>query len=314
VTFLRLLSGFAFLFSCSLAGEQYPVFQAQPGAVPQRQNVPIPSQDNNQNPQLGATSLNDMANMPMVEKTNNEFLQFYTRQGSEFSATVYYQQGQSLVKRNISQDKLEKGIVIFFGDWCPHCENFLKTFSSSIEPLRKYGIHITFVNIPSIDRLRNWQEPTLDEFNAAENKISSYGISLTKGVEVAILGDVSTLSKTGIDGLPVFIALKNGKERYRGVGENCSAKLNFNNLDILMNFLDIWDHKAIKEQKEASSSSTDRFYKSKELSKRKSKRKIYSKKAGKKSVSSKVDLAGARAATAFLNGNGVLGFNLNFYK
>ncbi|MDR0744335.1 MAG: peroxiredoxin family protein [Holosporales bacterium] len=242
--------------------QQYPVFQAQAGSMPPQQNWGNQSgQGSDGQSQLnsqgggGTTDLNALAKAPVQKKEeNNEFLQFYTRQGSEVIVTVFYQRDQKLVKKNISQDKLKKAVVVFFGDWCPHCDNFLKVFAKNVEPLRKYGVHITFVNIPAIDKLRKWKDPTLDEFNMAENKISSYGISLKDGVEVAVLGDIATLSRVDIEGLPVLVAVKKGKEQYRVVGENGAEKLNFGSTEVLMNFLAIWDDrsadKALEEPKD----------------------------------------------------------------
>lgn len=323
------------IISFSAVSQQYPVFQAQAGSVPQQQNyVQQAQQDNqqavqqdsqqsaqtaqqNQTPQStqATSSLNDLSNVPAKKVEKNEFLQFYTRQGGEICPSVFYQQGNSVVKRNISQEKLEKAVLVFFGDWCPHCHKFMSSFANAknLEPLVKYGINVIFINIPSVDKLRKWEDPTLDEFNAVENKVSGYinpdgvGVSLTDQVSVTLLGDVATLQKSGIDGLPVVVAVKDGKEYYRGVGESCISKLQFTELNVLMDFLDIWNDKAIKEQaKEETGPKVDvapkASKKTKTAKKEKKKAKTeLTKVKSKQEKLTRVDIKKARAATESLN-------------
>jgi thiol-disulfide isomerase/thioredoxin len=113
----------------------------------------------------------------------NPFLEYYPRQGSTIpsvSASFYFQENKKLVKRSINSSFLQKAILIFYGDWCPYCDSFLKTFAQHFDIIRLSGITIIFVAVPAIERIKNWKNPTLDEFKDAENKISTYEIKLLK--------------------------------------------------------------------------------------------------------------------------------------
>lgn len=262
------ISVFSFLVFVSALDAGQQVYQAQAGAVPaqiqqqqpqqfpQQQQAAQGSQPQQQQAQAAAGSPVDQNGVselsgegsPKTPKETNMFLEYYSRQGAEFGSSLYVQEA-SLSKQNISQDDLKKAVVVFFGDWCPHCDSFLKSFSKNVELLRLAGVNVIFINVPSIDRLKNWKEPTVDEFNAAENKIASYGIKLSnKKVFVGLLGDRITLAKSGIEGLPVVIAVKDGREYFRGVGESGVSKLNLSDQAVLKQFLEIWD----KEPKETN--------------------------------------------------------------
>ncbi|MDR2666744.1 MAG: peroxiredoxin family protein [Holosporales bacterium] len=260
------------------------------------------------NTQGGVTPLVESAHTTQ-DKEDNQFLEYYSRQGTEFSASVYYQEGKKLTKRDISVDDLVKTIVVFFGEWCPHCDKFLREFSKNVDMLRMYGINIVFISVPSIDRLKNWQEPNVDEFNVAENKISSYGIKLSRKVSVALLGDKKTLAHTGVEGLPVIVAIKNGMERFRGVGESGTSKLQLSDQAVLKNFLKIWDPEKELENESTKKSQTSKKSQNDKTSHSK-KHKVTSESADDfdyKVGSSKIDILDARKATEFLNS---LEFNL----
>jgi len=197
------------------------------------------------------------------EANSNPFLQFYTRQGVDVSVKVFYQNGKKLsLPKDISQDNLRKAIVIFFGDWCPHCDSFLKAFAANLKVLRAHEKEIKsnetdviFVSVPSLEVLKNWRLPNVDEYNIAENKISAYGIELAyKNTNVVMLGDKSTLAKNGVEGLPVAFVVKDGKEIFRTTGDKAATDLNFNDPAVLKNFLEIFDEEA-KEKKDSNSKS-----------------------------------------------------------
>lgn len=217
-------------------GSKTPVYQAQAGNMPSNQN--FNSYNNFEN-----NSQNNNNNQN--SKVQNPFLEYYTRQGSKLfndKSFFFFQEGKKLVKRFISVDNLKKSLVIFFGDWCPHCKTFLTAFSKSIELLRLSGINIIFIAVPTIDKLRDWKDPNIDDFNNAENKIASFGIKLShKQTFVTLIADRMILANCGIEGLPVIIAVKNGEERYRAVGENAIRKLDLSNQNTLQQFLEIWD-------------------------------------------------------------------------
>ena len=241
------------VFSVALDVDGQQVYQAQAGAAPaqinQSPNVNLPQQyaiqsqvSTQQTPDTkdGISSLSGDGGTKEIKETNT-FLEYYSRQGSEFSPLIYVQES-SLSKQYINHEDLKKSVVVFFGDWCPHCDSFLKSFSKNVELLRLAGVKVIFINVPSIERLKNWKEPTVDEFNVAENKIASYGIKLShRDVFVGLLGDRVTLAKSGVEGLPVVLAIKEGKEYFRGVGESGVNKLNLSDQAILKQFLQIWD-------------------------------------------------------------------------
>jgi thiol-disulfide isomerase/thioredoxin len=321
-------------FTLSVSSQQRNIYQGRAGAslaqnaTPQpgrMQSGQLPNISNqrpsdlnamhmpNNNTQNGITPLteNTPAAIQQQDQENNRFLEYYSRQGVEFSASVYYQEGKKLVKRNISQDNLKKAIVVFFGDWCPHCDKFLRELSTSTDMLQMYGINITFISVPSIERLKNWQEPNVDEFNAAENKISSYGIKLSKKVNVALLGDKKTLAETGVEGLPVITAIENGKERFRGVGESGTSKLQLSIPLVLKQFLKIWDNEKDDEKqidgKDVKKVRNSEKPQKKDIRSKKSKPTSgFSNDFEKYKVGhSKVNILDAKKATEFLNNLGI---------
>ena len=214
--------------SSALFAQQVPVYPANAGAYTTVQSMP---QDNKGAQTISAT------------QSNNIFLEYYAKQGSNFSAPVFFFENNALIKRDISFDDLKKSVVIFFGDWCPHCHKFLTEFSKHIATLAKNGINVIFLHVPSIEKLRNWQDPTLQDYQAVVQKLSSYGISASaSNVKVVLLGDRLSLSQLGISGLPVFIAVKNAKEYFRGVGDSGVSKLQLSDPNILKQFLEIWSN------------------------------------------------------------------------
>ena len=173
-------------------------------------------------------------------KATNIFLEYYAKQGNDFSMTVFYNENGNLVKRNISYDDLQKTVVIFFGNWCPHCHKFLTGFSKDINKITEKGIKIILINVPSVERLKNWIDPTIQDYNTTINGLNSWGITPSKNVEIVLLGDRVALSKAGVSGLPVFLAVKQAKEYFRGVGSAGVAKIQLSEPRVLKQFLDIW--------------------------------------------------------------------------
>jgi thiol-disulfide isomerase/thioredoxin len=208
--------------SCGLlAGQAPPIYQANAGAMPQSI---MPPQDR----------------QSLSLQQNNIFLEYYSKQGVEFSASIFVKSGNGLVKKNINYDDMKKTIVVFFGNWCPHCDQFITEFSKHIEKLKQNGINVIFLNIPSVDRLKDWKDPSMEEFLSAEAKIKSHGINLSKEASVVLLGDRATLAKAGVEGLPTILVLKNGKEQFRGIGQAGAAKMNFSDPFVFEQFLAIW--------------------------------------------------------------------------
>lgn len=207
------------------------------------QNVPIyqahAGNNTNQNFQV------QMSNSQSVNNVNS-FLEYYAKQNSRLfkdGALFFFKdKGSKLIKRSINQEHLKKAVVVFFGDWCPHCNVFLRAFAPHVELLRLSGVTTIFVAIPSIDKLRNWRDPNINEFNIAENKVASYNITLkTNRTFVTMIGDKSVLTTCGIEGLPVFVAVHDGKEKCRFVGEKAIQRINLSDPNVLKQFLAIWD-------------------------------------------------------------------------
>ena len=186
-----------------------------------------------------------------VSTNANMFLEYYSKQGSEVWASVYYHEDGNLVKRDISYDDLQRAVVIFFGDWCPHCHKFLAEFTKHIKTLGQHGIKVVLLHVPSVDRLKNWQEPTVQEYKDVLTKLAGSGIKPSSNVSVVLLGDRNVLTKAGISGLPVFLAVKNSKEYFRGVGDNGVSKLKLGDKNVLRQFLEIYGINNQKEDKQA---------------------------------------------------------------
>jgi thiol-disulfide isomerase/thioredoxin len=187
---------------------------------------------------------------PKIASDTNPFLEYYPRQGSTIpsvGSSFYFQENKKLVKRSINSSLLKKAILIFYGDWCPHCDSFLKTFTQYFDVIELSGITTIFIAVPTIEKLKNWKAPTLNEFKTAENKISSYEIKLLKNKSfVVAIGDKSVLKTSGVDGLPVIVVVKNEKEMFRAVGEQASQFVNLSNQTTLKQFLEIWGKDKLK--------------------------------------------------------------------
>lgn len=222
------------------------VYQAQPG------NQAIQSSVGVNTPIVGnADSLT--ANTQSLPEKQNPFLEYFPRQGVKLfidSATFFFQDGQSLRKGKFSQASLKKSVFVFFGDWCPSCQTFLTGFAGMMDLLSMYGIEVIFVHVPVPSTLKNWKDPTLDDFNIAENKISSYGIKLSSGrAYVVWVGDGTVHATSGIEALPVVVAVKDGKEMFRVAGSNATSKMNLSNPDVLKDFLKIWSDEVQSDPK-----------------------------------------------------------------
>ncbi|MDR1488188.1 MAG: redoxin domain-containing protein [Holosporales bacterium] len=218
-----------------------PVYQAQAGKQPT--TVQAPQQQTP--PVFGSSNQQQLA---------NSFLEYYTRQGTPLfkgnESFLFQSNGKTLKKKSIDVKDQKKCVLIFFGEWCPHCHAFLTKFSKNIDLLRLTGITVIFIAIPSIEKLKHWQEPDIDDFNAAENKISSYGIKLVHDrVFVTMIGERSILATCGIEGLPVIVAVENGIEKFRDVGESAVQKMDFSNQETFKQFLEIWDNNKKESEK-----------------------------------------------------------------
>lgn len=226
------------VISSAVVAQQAPVYPANAGAYTTVQSMSQPSTQS-------------MQTLPA--QSNNIFLEYYARQGSDFSASVFLYEKNILVKRDISYDVLKKAVIIFFGDWCPHCHKFITEFSKHIATLTKHGINVIFLHVPSVERLQNWQDPTTQDYQAVVQKLNSYGITPSKNVKTVLLGSRIALSQIGISGLPVFLAIKNSKEYFRGIGDSGVSKLQLSDPSVLKQFLEIWGQ---DEDKKASVNNT----------------------------------------------------------
>lgn len=291
------------------------VYQAAPGTtytptVNQNQISVIPNAVNQNQVSVIPNTVNQ--NQISVIPNDNIFLEYYAKQGDSFSASVYYNESGKLAKRDIGVDDLQRSVVIFSGDWCPYCHNFLASFSQYIPTLNAKGLKVIIVNVPSVDKLRNQEEPTLDEYNSVKSKFESYGITFSSNTKLLLLGEKATLARNGIEGLPVFIAVKNGKEYFRGVGQAGVSKLQLSDQNVLRQFLEIWDEDLAKSD---SSDKLDTYKqhvtkKPKGATKHKKSTKVRKSKNPKVTTKaapveakskSKVDLEASRNATEQLN-------------
>ncbi len=269
--------------SSALFAQQVPVYPANAGAYTTVQSMP---QDNKGAQTISAT------------QSNNIFLEYYAKQGSNFSAPVFFFENNALIKRDISFDDLKKSVVIFFGDWCPHCHKFLTEFSKHIATLAKSGVNAIFLHVPSVEKLRNWQEPSVQDYHAVVQKLSSYGISSTaRNVKVVLLGERTALSQLGISGLPVFLAVKNAKEYFRGVGDSGVSKLQLSDPNILKQFLEIWG----KDENNKVSDNARKADRKQEKIKKKLNKKVTQKFKTKPVKLSKKALMESKTATEMLN-------------
>ena len=130
-------------------------------------------------------------------------------------------------------------------------------------------------------------------------------------MNVVLLGDRNVLTKAGVSGLPVFLAVKNSKEYFRGVGDNGVSKLKLGDKNVWKQFLEIFgDNKQKADKKvEKVQYNTDINVKKKAL-----KPKMKSKATQKtKKGYSRPDRINARVATEMLN-NMPWKFDLNSIK
>jgi len=233
---------------------------------------------NNNNPGVTNVSYNsnngyNQQNNNKSRSQNNPFLVNYARKNKRFSATVYkMDKNGKLYRSQLDSKSLQKAIIIFFGDWCPHCAHFLTSFAKYINQLTSSGIKIIFIGVPSIERIQNWQTPTISDYNESKNKLQSFGINPEQlsqnaksehdqakqqkknkqqhnadilklnmpAVELVLLGDNSVLDNNAIDSLPTMLAVNNSTEQFRGGADNSLDVVNFENPISMQQFQEIW--------------------------------------------------------------------------
>ena len=171
----------------------------------------------------------------------NKFFDNYPYKGTVFSLSVY---NSGLQKMRLDSARLKKAVIIFFGDWCPACGQFIPQFAQNINALVAAGVKIIFVWVPPQNRLTvsTWQVPTQQDYSDASNKLTSLGVHLDSSVELMLLGELDELRKNGIDSLPVLLAVNNSKEVFRGGADNSLDKVNFTDQNSLTQFLELWQH------------------------------------------------------------------------
>lgn len=267
-------------------------------------------QNNNQN----SNKNNNKRNKQNI--ANNPFLNNYARRNRRFSASIYkMDRNGTLYKTQLDSKSLQKAIVIFFGDWCPHCANFLNSLSRYLNQLISSGIKIIFISVPSIERIQNWQTPSIADYNEAQQKLRSFNIIPEQlnqyaqteydnakqqkknkqqynhdilyinmpAVELVLLGDNSVLDNNAIDSLPTMLAINNGTEQFRGGSDNSLDVVNFENSVTMQQFNEIWYEEDDEEEEEDEDDAED-YEEEDEEPKRQVKKK--KKSTGKKSSSS----------------------------
>lgn len=172
----------------------------------------------------------------------NAFTENYALKGKPFSATVYRKdRNNQLYKTTLNSNELRRAIVIFFGDWCPHCSRFLQNFSKNIPALTQAGVKIIFIGVPSVDTLQNWHNPTDADYNENLQKLNGFGIQLGNNMELVLLGDSASLQNNAVDSLPTMMAISNGRECFRGGADNSIEKAEFSNNDEVNQFLQVFN-------------------------------------------------------------------------
>ena len=90
----------------------------------------------------------------------------------------------------------------------------------------------------------------MQDYQSAIQELNACGINTANNIDVVLLGDRMALSKVGVSGLPVFLAIKNAKEYFRGIGSNGVSKLQLADPSVLGQFLDIWGRNRDEIKKE----------------------------------------------------------------
>lgn len=172
----------------------------------------------------------------------NAFTENYALKGKQFGATVFRKDRNNLLyKTNLNANDLQRAIIIFFGDWCPHCSRFLKNFSKSIPALTQAGLKIIFIGVPSVDRLQNWRDPTESDYNENMQKLNGFGVQMGNNMELVLLGNSNSLRDNAVDSLPTMMAISNGKECFRGGADNSIERAEFKNNDEVNQFLQVFN-------------------------------------------------------------------------
>ncbi|MDR1476295.1 MAG: hypothetical protein LBI20_03185 [Holosporales bacterium] len=170
--------------------------------------------------------------------------------------SIFVKKGEKLIKKEIDKGTLKKALLIFVGEWCPHCEAFLQSFKESVRILALYGVHIVFVYVPQPPVLQNWRDPTLTEYKSAEEKLAGWGIDVNQPkVSLTMLGSSPDLRRAEVNSLPVAIAVKDGKEVFRGEGSSLVQTLDMRALPTLVDFASILNDDAAQTPDEADKGS-----------------------------------------------------------
>ena len=260
------------LIVSTVSADQTQVYNAQAGAGTVQQ--PIDTQQvaaqqvqvsNLYSP--STTANNTQTNNQSVTNTSitstplntNKFFENYPYKGTRFSLSVYKMDGTSVLRKTqLDSSNLKKTVIVFFGDWCPACSQFIPQFAQNINALVAAGVKVIFVWVPPQNRLTvsSWQIPNQQDYSDASNKLSSLGVHTDQSVELMLLGELDELRRNGIDSLPVLLAINNSKEVFRGGADNSLDKVYFTEQNSLNQFLELWQHDTNDELKASKRSNT----------------------------------------------------------
>ena len=95
---------------------------------------------------------------------------------------------------------------------------------------------------------KEWKDPTNEDYKVYASKLQNHNIKVTDKVTLCALGDRVTLGRESIEGLPAVLAVKDGKEQYRGVGQDGLERLDLTDDAVLAQFLAIWDIEKDKDE------------------------------------------------------------------
>ncbi len=198
--------------------------------------------NNNGNNNQGNNWSNNQNNGNYNNGQQNAFTENYALKGKQFRATVFKKDGNNqLIRAELNSNNLQKAIVIFFGDWCPHCSRFLRNFSKNIPALTQSGVKIIFIGVPSVEKLQKWGDPTDADYNENLQKLNDFSIQLGNNVELVLLGNSGSLGNNSVDSLPTMMAISYGKECFRGGADNSIERAEFNNNDEVNQFLQVFN-------------------------------------------------------------------------
>jgi thiol-disulfide isomerase/thioredoxin len=165
----------------------------------------------------------------------------YAQQGNTFRGLIYTFESGTPILRPFTEADLHNVVIIFIANWCPHCDYALRTWAPHFAKLTARGIRIILVNVPALEDLKSGKVPTKKEHDDTIQKLLTLGVRVGGLIRLVFAGTKATLIDAGIVGLPVILAILDGKERFRAFGNSGVATLNLADDKVVSNFMAIFD-------------------------------------------------------------------------